>query len=76
MQSMECLALTLLVLRVNADYHDLALAANDFAFFANRLYGWSYFHGVYLQVLLVDYDRGFTRDLRPHRALRGNMTAL
>ena len=38
------LALTLLVLGIFTDYHDLSLALNDLAFFANRFYGRSYFH--------------------------------
>jgi len=42
------LALSLLVLGIFADYHDLALAADDFAFFAHGLYGRSDFHFVNL----------------------------
>jgi len=38
------LTLTLLVLGILTDYHDLALALDDLALFANRFYRRSYFH--------------------------------
>lgn len=40
----KALALSLLMLWIVTDNHDLALALNYFALFAHRLYGWSYFH--------------------------------
>ena len=42
------LALSLLVLGVFANYHDFALALDDFALLAHRLHGRSYFHLFYL----------------------------
>ena len=42
------LALSLLVLGVLANYHDFALALDDFALLAHRLHGRSYFHLFYL----------------------------
>jgi hypothetical protein len=42
---LQSLALALLVLGVCADHHDFALAFDDLAFFADRFYGRSYFHG-------------------------------
>jgi hypothetical protein len=36
--SEKVLALSLLVLRVLADYHDLAMSLDDLALLANRLY--------------------------------------
>ena len=38
------LTLSLLVLRVLADYNDFAMSLDDLAFFADRLNGSSYFH--------------------------------
>ena len=38
------LALTLFMLRILANYSDTAFSFDDFAFFANGLYRWSYFH--------------------------------
>ncbi len=38
------LALLLLVFWVGADDHDIALALDDLAFFANWLYAWPDFH--------------------------------
>ena len=43
-------ALLLLMLRVLADYHDMALPLDDLAFFANRLNAGSYFHDFLLSV--------------------------
>ena len=45
-QAVRLLALLLLVLRVLADDHNLALAANDLALFADRLYRRSYLHDI------------------------------
>lgn len=42
--SVQCLSLTLFVLRVLTDYSDAALTLDDFAFFANRFYWWSNLH--------------------------------
>jgi hypothetical protein len=43
-------ALLLLMFRVLADYHDMALPLDDLAFFANRLNAGSYFHDFLLSV--------------------------
>ena len=42
--SLRKLALTLFMLRILANYSDTAFSFDDFAFFANGLYRWSYFH--------------------------------
>ena len=38
------LTLSLFMLRVFTDYSDSSFSFDDFAFFANRFYWWSYFH--------------------------------
>ena len=38
------LALSLFVFGVFADDHDFSFSLNDLAFFADRFYGWFYFH--------------------------------
>lgn len=43
-QSMERLSLPLFVFWVLTDYPDASFSLNNLAFFANRLYGWSYLH--------------------------------
>ena len=56
------LALLLLVLRVLADNHNLALTANDLALFADRLHGRTNLH-----VLLPPVENDATRASRMHR---------
>ena len=51
------LALLLLVFRILADYHDMALPLDDLALLANRLNAGSYFHDFLLSVNPV--IRGF-----------------
>ena len=55
-------ALLLLVLRIFADDHDLALTANDLALFADRLHGRTNLH-----VLLPPVENDATRVSRMHR---------
>jgi hypothetical protein len=55
-------ALLLLVLRIFADDHDLALTANDLALFADRLHGRTNLH-----VLLPPVENDATRASRMHR---------
>lgn len=53
------LALLLLMLRVLADNHDLALAADDLALLADRLNRWSYLHDILPpSKILVGWDTG------------------
>ena len=53
------LALLLLVLRVLADNHNLALAADDLALLADRLYRRSYLHDILPpSKFLVGWDTG------------------
>ena len=46
--SVQCLSLTLFVLRVLANHHDAAFALDDLALFANGFHGRFYLHDVNL----------------------------
>ena len=60
----EFLALLLLVLRVLADNHNLALTADDLALLADRLYRRSYLHDILPpSKFLVGWDTGNRRPL-------------
>ena len=70
-QTQPILALLLLVLRVYTDDHNAALAANDLALLADRLYRRSYLHDILPPFLKLrnggrDADRHLANLFRQH----------